>query len=294
MVKEISTGPSKLVELLFKTEAFQVCPEGQPFWYTSGTIGPYFVNTHYLYGSKEKAEKLLNFIEQVKGEKENLSELVFEKVLENYDEDDIFHNVIDTLVEKIRDVEDIDSIDYISGGERRDWFFSLIVAYILKKSHLTIFKDLDIMVWDSTTRKQFPISEGVNIKEKNILHIADLVTEASSYERAWIPAVKNLGAQMTSTFVIIDRMQGGSELLSRNGVNLSALVNIDMPLFESALNLGLVSEKQLSMLSDYFANPHEAMKKFIKSNSSFIENALNSSGKSKERAELCISSKIYD
>ena len=44
----------KLIKWLFETNAFRVCPENEPFWYTSGTIGPYYINTHFLYGSEEK------------------------------------------------------------------------------------------------------------------------------------------------------------------------------------------------------------------------------------------------
>ena len=294
MTLNFSEDRSKLVALLFQTEAFQVCPQGEPFWYTSGTIGPYFINTHYLYGSKGKAEELLNFIEDVKGDKDHLSELIFEKVLENYDENDIFHTVIDELVDLIKKKENIDSIDYISGGERRDWFFSIIVAYILKKSHITIFKDMAAIVWDSTTRKQFPINHKHPLKDKKILHIADLVTEASSYERVWIPAIKKVEAKMISTFVIIDRMQGGRELLENHNVHLSSLIDIDISLFKSALDLGLIGGEQLDMLKDYFVNPFEAMKKFLVNNPDFLERSLKSNEKNKERAELCVRNKIYE
>ena len=47
-----------IIKWLFQTNAIQVCPEDRPFWYTSGTLGPYYINTHYLYGSKEEAENL--------------------------------------------------------------------------------------------------------------------------------------------------------------------------------------------------------------------------------------------
>ena len=33
---------SKLMSLLFDTKAFKICEENNPFWYTSGKIGPYF------------------------------------------------------------------------------------------------------------------------------------------------------------------------------------------------------------------------------------------------------------
>ena len=41
------------MSLLFETNAFRVCEENKPFWYTSGKIGPYFINADYLYGSEE-------------------------------------------------------------------------------------------------------------------------------------------------------------------------------------------------------------------------------------------------
>ena len=36
-----------LMSLLFETHAFKVAEANNPFWYTSGKIGPYFVNTHF-------------------------------------------------------------------------------------------------------------------------------------------------------------------------------------------------------------------------------------------------------
>ena len=53
----------KLVNWLFQTGAVRVCQEGKPFWYTSGTIGPYYINTHFLYGNEKKALELLEKID---------------------------------------------------------------------------------------------------------------------------------------------------------------------------------------------------------------------------------------
>ena len=33
-----------IVSWLFETDAVRVCPEGQPFWYTSGKLGPFYIN----------------------------------------------------------------------------------------------------------------------------------------------------------------------------------------------------------------------------------------------------------
>lgn len=53
-----------IVSWLFETDAVRVCPEGQPFWYTSGKLGPFYINTQFLYGSEEAANALLTVIEQ--------------------------------------------------------------------------------------------------------------------------------------------------------------------------------------------------------------------------------------
>ena len=48
---------------LFETNAVKVCHGDKPFWYTSGKIGPYFINTHFVYGSEEDAANFLSFID---------------------------------------------------------------------------------------------------------------------------------------------------------------------------------------------------------------------------------------
>ena len=37
-----------IIEALFATKAVRVAPENQPFWYTSGRLGPFFINTQFL------------------------------------------------------------------------------------------------------------------------------------------------------------------------------------------------------------------------------------------------------
>ena len=63
-----------LINWLFETTAVRVCPEGKPFWYTSGTIGPYYINTHFLFGSEEKALELLEKIDAEKANKQTCPE----------------------------------------------------------------------------------------------------------------------------------------------------------------------------------------------------------------------------
>ena len=56
----------ELIDGLFQTKALRIAPEDKPFWYTSGKLGPFYVNTHFLYGSEEKAVHLLEVIDAKK------------------------------------------------------------------------------------------------------------------------------------------------------------------------------------------------------------------------------------
>ena len=281
---------SDIMSYLFKTNAIRFCDENKPFWYTSGKIGPYFINTHFVYGSEKDATELLSFIDESLSNKLTLPEKVFKKVLKQYEENEIYHNVINEMKNYITENMNVTEIDYISGGERRDWFFSNILAYLLDKPHISIYKDLSTVVSDS---KFETTSKITNIDGKKVLHVADLVTVASSYLRAWIPAIKNLGGTMCWSCVVVDRMQGGKEKMETEGVKSLSLVNVDNTLFETAHKNGIINENQLDMLKNFFKNPDETMKQFLINHPEFLENALKSDEKTVKRAKLLIDGNLY-
>ena len=64
-----------IVSYLFKTNAIRFCEENKPFWYTSGKIGPYFINTHFVYGNEEDAVKLSEY---TKPNKDGFSPMIIE------------------------------------------------------------------------------------------------------------------------------------------------------------------------------------------------------------------------
>ena len=282
---------SDIISYLFETNAIRFCEENKPFWYTSGKIGPYFINTHFIYGSEKEANELLSFIDESLSDKMTLPKKVFDKVLKQYNENKIYHDVIEHIKSYIEENIDINEIDYISGGERRDWFFSNAIAYLLKKPHITIYKDL------STVKSNFDFSqtkEVSNLEGKKVLHVADLITVASSYIRAWIPAIKNLGASILWSCVVVDRMQGGKEKLETEGVKSLSLVNVDTDLFKKALELGFINNNQLELLNKFFKSPDDCMREFLINHPEFIENALNSDEKTKKRAQLLVDGNLYN
>lgn len=282
---------SNIMSYLFETNAIRFCEENKPFWYTSGKIGPYFINTHFVYGSEKEATELLSYIDECLKDKKTLPKNIFNKVLKQYNENSIYQNVINCMVEFIKNNINIEEIDYISGGERRDWFFSNIIAYILSKPHISIYKDLSVNISNNDFSEN---DVKTDLSGKNVLHIADLITVASSYIRAWIPAIKNLNANMKWSLSVVNRMQGGKEKIESENIKSFSLVNVDEELFEKAFEYKIINEKQLEMLRKFFKDPDNTMKTFLIDHPEFIENALNSDEKTAKRARLLVDEDIYN
>ena len=282
---------SSIISYLFETNAIRFCEENKPFWYTSGKIGPYFINTHFIYGSEKEAVSLLSFIDNSLSDKMTLPKKVFEKVLKQYNENKIYQDVINHMKDYIEKNIDISEVDFISGGERRDWFFSNILAYLLDKPHITIYKNLSSVISDSHFNET---KESYNIEGKKVLHVADLITVASSYLRAWIPAIENLGGKILWSCVVVDRMQGGEEKLSEKGIKSLSLVKVDNNLFKKAFDMGIINSSQLEMLNNFFNDPDKTMREFLINHPEFLENSLNADEKTRKRAKLLIDNNLYN
>ena len=269
---------------LFETKAVRVCPEGAPFWYTSGKLGPFYINTHFLYGSQQAAEDLLAVIERAAaGDRLAFARTVLEHARRQYAANEIYRRLMDRLVEAARAVD----FDFVSGGERRDFFFSLLIADKLHKPHVAIFKDLET-VYDAAGFQSACPADAAGLSGKRALHVADLVTEASSYVRAWIPAVEALGAKIVASVAVVDRDQGGREVLQRAGIPLTTLVKIEPSLFETASRMGVVTQEQLSLVLAFMQDPNRFMHDFLAAHPDFLAGQIALGGKAKERAELCI------
>ena len=274
-----------IISWLFETDAVRVCPEGQPFWYTSGKLGPFYINTQFLYGSEAAANSLLKTIEEAcAGEKLAFYDKVWADISAQLESCPIFSQLIDLMTEEARKLD----VDFVSGGERRDFFFSMPVAKKLGRGHLSIFKDLSCVYTDENGVSMDP-SEA-NLAGKKSVHIADLITVASSYIRAWIPAVEALGAKIAYSLAVVDRDQGGSEILEKAGCPLTTLVVIKPELFEQAKKLGRVTDAQIELVNSFIADPDKFLHDFLVSHPDFLANEIAKGGKSAQRAQLCIDS----
>ena len=274
-----------IVSWLFETDAVRVCPEGHPFWYTSGKLGPFYINTQFLFGSEADANRLLAVIEEAcAGDRLAFVDAVWPVIERQLEESPIYAQLIDLLVDAAR----ILPADFVSGGERRDFFFSLPVARKLGLGHLSIFKDLST-VYTDPSGKSVP-GEAAGLSGMRSVHIADLITVASSYVRAWIPAVQALGAQIASSLAVVDRDQGGADILAKAGCPLTTLITITPELFTAARDQGRLSDEQLSLVLSFMDDPDAFMRDFLLSHPAFLAEELARGGKNAQRAELCIAS----
>lgn len=284
---------NKLVSFLFQTDAFRVCPENNPFWLTSGLISPYFVNTHFLYGNEADSVELLNFITSSleTEDKLDLPGMIFEKVLKQYESNEVFKTTIDSLKTLVETNINVEDIDYISGGERRDWYFSMMISYLFKLPHITLFKDQSAVVSSYDFKE---CSAVTSIENKKVLHVADLLTKASSYVNYWQPAIKKLGSDIVWSAVIVNRLEGGDENLSSLNIESLSLVKLDNSLFENALELNIINKNQFEMLTEFKKDPYTYMRNFLVAHPEFLENALKADPKTAKRAKTCIDNDLYN
>lgn len=270
----------EIIQDLFATHAFRVSPADEPFWYTSGKFGPYYVNTHFLYGSEEEAQKLLQTIDYSLDYPLGLPRVVGIACMRQYSKSAIYKRVIDNLLEIAEDLD----FDLISGGARRDFFFSFPVAELLGKDHLSILKDGSVYHSTANFKSIREVSEN-EFRNKKVLHIADLVTSASSYLRAWLPAIENCGAKIADTLVVVDRNQGGAENLNMENVNLHSLLRLNADFFAQAKDMGEISEQQEKQLLRFAKDPNAYMISFLEDHPGFLENSAKKDERSAERVE---------
>ena len=277
-----------LLESLVRSEALRIAPPGQVFWYTSGTVGPYYINTHFLFGGPGSAEDLLSFID-AESRSVDFHARLEERVSGQLASDTGYAGVIDALAASIRSREPEGGVDWISGGERRDWFFSVAVALTTGLPHLYIYKDGAVLLAEGDLPTEVNDARG-----RRTAHVADLVTEASSYTRAWIPALRGRGGDMAVSANVVDRGQGGVEVIAAAGVAAEACVRVDGAMFAELCRRGRISAAQQEVLADYLRDPAGAMRRFLVENPAFLRDSLGSGdARTAARARLLVERDPY-
>lgn len=169
----------KHLEILVRNGGFEFTNSFFP--YTSGKIGPYYIQSAVVMKDGKDYDEAIG----------DMSEMVF-KVMED---------------KGIRDY-------VVSGGERRDWIFSLPTATELGRPHAMICKNKDVL--------------GANMRGKIVVHVADLNNEGSSPRSIWVPTIRmNEGGEVKDIFFYVDRMENGVQVMEALGLTSHSLVKLN-------------------------------------------------------------------
>ncbi len=243
----------EFINSLFKTGAFKF---DESHVTENGVHEPYIINTKYLFGSKEEYEKMQQFIDnELKTEsKSNIPLDVFEKVMNQYDNNELYKASIDYIRNWIETNVNLTYVDYISGGESADWYFSIILAYLLGKPHMTIYRDGTVVV----TTSDFEEGNEVNkVEDARIMHISDVLNKGYFHCNYWFTAIRNIGSDVFWSISIVDLKEGGIDRIKEFNAEPLCLFQANENIFVRGLELGYLTGPQFSILRNYALNSNK-------------------------------------
>lgn len=280
-----------LLERLISTNGLKVrkSPEDDAFWYTSGIPGPFYINTETIAGSNKAGEILATFDTILKAglTQEQQASSILETVTEAVNADKSYEASIDSLLEYYLSQNRIRPFA-VSGGERRDWFFSIPIAQKLEIPHLFLYKNGSCRVTDFEGK-----SIDIDLHNTNVLHVADIINKASSYLTRWIPILQKTGAAFSDTLSVSVRSQEGVNHLQAKHISVISPLVVDVPLFAEAYRLGLINEFAYNEIKLYYDSPRNWTRQFIESRSIDDSERLNTDRIKQERIQVFKSSDPY-
>jgi len=118
------------------------------------------------------------------------------------------------------------------------------------------------MIYPRMTTKSHGTKKAVEGKFKEgqtVLAIDDLITKGTSMLEAAV-LLEEAGLKVKDLVVLVDREQGGPEILKEKGYKLHAVLKIS-EMLDLLLESEKISQKQFDSIKKYFADPEEWSKK---------------------------------
>lgn len=151
-----------------------------------------------------------------------------------------------TVCEKISEEVGKLGADVIAGAETAGIPLSAVVANKLGKP----------MVYVRKKPKGYGTSskiEGLITKESKAVLIDDMITDGGS-KLSFIEGLRDAGAKIEDTIVVLDREQGGAETLKKEGVKLHSLITLK-ELIDYSLEEKILDEKKHGDIIGYLKDP---------------------------------------
>ena len=229
------TNPqAEILKIIHDTKAVSIWNRatGPVFWYAAGVPGPFYVNTELVIGpalAKELLEKITALLASSNDPATRVAQLEA-MMMDAYNKTPPYKTVIAAMVQKARQEFPQGSFDAVSGGERRDWLFSIPFAKEMGVRHLYMFKNQTSCCPD-----------GVQASER-MLHVADLINNAASYFDLWLPALQKAKLECAGTLCVNSRGSNGVDRLRAANIKTVPLNSIDVDFFAQWLKEGLIDQ----------------------------------------------------
>jgi hypothetical protein len=215
--------------------------------------GPFYVNTEKVVGAP-LAEKLLREITAIVAgtvDTEARAKQLNHLILDAYKHDPVWQKLIATMLDRARSEFSHHDFTMISGGERRDWIFSIPFAHAADLPHLFLFKN-------KTHFCDKHISAG-----QNVLHVSDLINNAASFFDLWQPALSALHLGCSGNLCVNLRGDQGLHRLIEAGQKTVSLVTIDLDFFRRLHAADLVDRATFEEIAIFFASPQDWAAKYL-------------------------------
>lgn len=239
-------SPAALIKRIHDTKAVSIWNRktGPIFWYAASVPGPFYVNTELVIGPELSAALLKSITQIVADSQDSATRAAALEtlIMAAYDADETFKNIIDTMVSHAAKEFPAGSVNLISGGERRDWLFSIPMAKVMGLRHVYLFKNGDYYC-------QASLNDG-----EAALHVSDLINNAASYFDNWLPILQKAKLRCAGTVCVNSRGSNGLDRLKEAGVKVVALNGVDIRFFEKSLENGLIDQDTLEELRVFFAS----------------------------------------
>ena len=131
---------------------------------------------------------------------------------------EVFSKVITAYENSLKGLIGLDNVDAVGGVPTSGLTYAAVVAYNLKKPLIYVRKENKTY----GTEKEV---EGVLKPGYKIALIDDLITTGESLVKT-IDTLRQKGGEVDNVIVLIDRLEGGANLLAEKGVKLNAITNI--------------------------------------------------------------------
>ncbi len=152
---------------------------------------------------------------------------------------DIFQRVVDMMTDALTRELDVGSISRIAGIPISGTPFAALLAFRLRKPYIYTRQTLRL-------RGRERRVEGVLVPGDRVLLVDDLATTGQSLLKAAL-AIRAEGGLVSDAFVFLDREEGASKRLEKNGITLHRVLRMSEAA-RTLYELSVIDEEQLDII----------------------------------------------